>query len=202
MPSPHAILDSLTAVANGWRALAIGWHLLLATAIAAMVAGWRPTNRGAARLLILPLISVSALAWRSGNLFNGATFAALALTLGWIACRMPLTRVDRSSRWLAAPGALLLAFAWVYPHFLRTTSWSEYAYAAPLGLLPCPTLSAVIGVTLILRLLESKAWSLAVALAGLLYGAIGVFRLGVGLDVALIAGATVLAVGALRGETV
>jgi hypothetical protein len=86
----------------------------------------------------------------------------------------------------------------VYPHFLHTRTWAEYIYAAPLGLIPCPTLSAVIGATLILGLLQSKAWSLAVALAGLLYGVIGVFRLGVGLDVALIAGATILAAGAFR----
>lgn len=197
MPSPHEILDGLTAVANGWRVLAVGWHVLLAIAAAALLAGWRPANRSAAPLLILPLVSVSALAWHSGNPFNGATFAALALALGWIARRMSWTRISGSSPWLAAPGALLLAFAWVYPHFLRTETWWEYAYAAPLGLLPCPTLSAVIGVTLLLRLLESTSWSLTVAVAGLAYGVIGVVRLGVALDAALIAGAAILAGAAL-----
>lgn len=200
MPSTEAILDGLTATANDWRGLAIGWHMLLAAAIVCAFADWRPTNRAVAVLLILPLVSVSAMAWNSGNPFNTATFAALALVLGWIARRLVSARVRMSQPWLVAAGALLMAFAWIYPHFLRTQAWTEYTYAAPLGLIPCPTLSAVIGATLILGLLESRAWSLSVALMGLAYGAIGIFRLGVTIDVALLAGAAVLAVAALRRD--
>jgi len=66
--------------------------------------------------------------------------------------------------------------------------------------IPCPTLSAVIGVTLILGLLESRAWSLTVAVMGFAYGAIGIFRLGVRIDVVLLAGAAALAVAALRRD--
>jgi hypothetical protein len=200
MPSTEAILDGLTAITNDWRGLAIGWHVLLTTVIVGMFAGWRPTNRVAAVLLVLPLVSVSAMAWSSANPFNTATFAALALLLGSIARRLGSRPVRVSRPWLAVSGALLLTFAWVYPHFLHARTWAEYIHAAPLGLIPCPTLSAVIGVTLILGLLESRAWSLTVALMGLAYGAIGIFRLGVRIDVALLAGAALLVVAALRRD--
>ena len=46
--------------------------------------------------------------------------------------------------------------------------------------------------------LGSVAWSITLAVAGLVYGAVGVFVLGVQLDYALLAGALVL-VGALKG---
>ena len=93
---------------------------------------------------------------------------------------------------------MLVAFGWGYPHFLETDRWMTYAYAAPLGVLPCPTLSAVIGATLIFGLLGSVTWSITLAAFGLVYGVIGVFVLGVQLDYALLAGALVL-VGALSG---
>lgn len=51
----------------------------------------------------------------------------------------------------ALPSAALVVFGWTYPHFVSTHSWIEYAYAAPLGLIPCPTLSVVIGFTLLVR---------------------------------------------------
>jgi hypothetical protein len=59
MPATDAILASLAAVANQWQALAIGWHVVIGALILAMLAGWRPSNRTAARILTLPLFSVS-----------------------------------------------------------------------------------------------------------------------------------------------
>jgi hypothetical protein len=85
-----------------------------------------------------------------------------------------------------------VAFGSGYPHFLETNHWITYGYAAPLGVLPCPTLSAVIGATLLLGALGSAAWSISLGIGGLLYGAVGVFVLGVQLDYVLMAGALVL----------
>jgi hypothetical protein len=95
------------------------------------------------------------------------------------------------------PGAALVAFGWTYPHFLPGHHWTVYTYAAPFGLLPCPTLAAVIGLTLVVGMLRSKAWSLTLAAAGFAYGAMGVFSLNVTLDYGLLAGATLL--GAVAG---
>ena len=197
MPSPEIILSGAASIANGWRTLAIGWHALLGTFVLAVLVGWRPSNRIAGYLFTAPLLSVSALAWASGNPFNGAMFAALALFLIGIATRLSKEPVDVASSPLLLLGALLVAFGWTYPHFLTADHWTAYTYAAPFGLLPCPTLSAVIGLTLVLGMLRSKLWSMTLAAAGFAYGAIGVFTLGVTLDYGLVAGATML--GAIAG---
>ena len=135
-----------------------------------------------------------------GNPFNGTVFVALFLFVLALASRLSEEPVHFGTPVLATLGAMLVAFGWGYPHFLETDRWMMYAYAAPLGVLPCPTLSAVIGATLILGLLGSAAWSITLAAAGLTYGAVGVFVLGVQLDYALLAGALVL-VGALGAFT-
>jgi hypothetical protein len=192
MPSSESVLSSLTAIANEWRTLAIAWHVALATLLLATLAGWRPSNRLLGLLLVSPILSVSAMAWASGNPFNGATFAALALLLVTVASRLSPKPVQLSPPFFLVPGTLLVAFAWVYPHFLETDRWRAYAYAAPLGLIPCPTLSLVVGVTLMFCGLQSRAWGTTLAAAGLAYGAIGVFRLGVALDYPLLTGALLL----------
>jgi hypothetical protein len=194
MPSPEAILSLAATTANEYRMLAIGWHVFLGAILVALLAGWRPSNRFAGCLLAAPLLSVSVLAWASGNPFNGATFAALALLLFGFATRMSKEPINVASSFLLLTGALLVAFGWTYPHFLTRNHWTAYTYAAPFGLLPCPTLSAVIGLTLVLGMLRSQAWSMTLAAAGFAYGAMGVFTLGVTLDYGLLAGATLLGV--------
>jgi hypothetical protein len=81
-------------------------------------------------------------------------------------------------------------------------------YGAPTGLVPCPTLSLMIGFALIAGGLAARTWSLTLAAAGVFYGAFGAARLGVTIDLALIAGALGLVVLAalprdrqLRGRT-
>lgn len=198
MPSADAILASATTIANEWRTVAIAWHVVLAVLLTAVFCGWRPSSRVSACVLSVPLLSVSIAAWVWGNPFNGTVFAALSVFLLAVASRLSKDPVRFGAPILAIPGALLIAFGWGYPHFLETDRWMTYAYAAPLGVLPCPTLSAVIGATLILGLLGSVTWSITLAAAGLVYGVLGVFALGVQLDYALLAGALML-VGALRG---
>jgi hypothetical protein len=145
-------------------------------------------------LLGLPLLSVCALARISGNPFNGTVFAVLWLSLTSAASTLPAGTVHVAPAISFVPGLLLVAFGWAYPHFLEVMRWTAYLLAAPLGVLPCPTLSAVIGFTLMLDLRRSMAWSLTLAAAAVVFGAIGVFRLGVTMDVALPAGAALLAV--------
>ena len=165
----------------------------------AFLRGWRPSNRVAGSVLSAPFLSVSAAAWFWGNPFNGTPFAALSVLLLALASRLSKDPVRFGAPILATLGAMLVAFGWGYPHFLETDRWMTYAYAAPLGVLPCPTLSAVIGPTLILGLLGSAGWSFTLAAAGLMYGTLGVFVLGVQLDYVLLAGTLVL-VGALSAH--
>jgi hypothetical protein len=194
MPSPDGLLTGLSAIANDWRWLAIAWHFVLVALCFALFAGWRPQARLFGRLLVTPLLSVSLAAWLSGNPFNGTMFAILAAVLVWSVARIPdtpVTCVVRSA-WVAA-GAGVILFGWMYPHFVRTESWLTYAYASPFGILPCPTLAVAIGVTLMLRHVSSPSWQAALMVAGLSYGAIGVFRLGVALDWGLLLASAMLA---------
>jgi hypothetical protein len=200
MPSSDAILLAMTTVANQWRMVAVAWHAAFALALLAVLVGWRPTIRVAAYLLTLPLLSVSAAAVISGNPFNGAVFGGLFVSLVISATRLSDERARVGAASLAVPGGLLTIFGLGYPHFIETDNWATYAYAAPLGLLPCPTLSAVLGVTLALGLLGSRRWALTLAAAGLVYGATGVLMLGVTLDYVLLAGALVV-IGASRTLT-
>ena len=185
MPTADTILTGLTGIANDWRWLAAGWHAVLAGFVAMLVGGWRPSRRTAGVLLVTPVASVGAVGAFSGNPFNGAMFLALAVALAGAAARAGNVPVAYASRaWIARGGALVL-FGALYPHFLETESWAAYLVASPFGLLPCPTLSVVIGMTLIFANLSPGLWNVALFAAGLLYAGIGVFGLGVALDWAL-----------------
>jgi hypothetical protein len=200
VPSPDTILIGLTAIANDWRSLAITWHVLLAALIVTIVAGWRPSPRVMGHLLVAPLLSVSLLAWLSGNPFNGAVFAILAAVLVGTVTRVSHTAVQLGSPVRVVPAVVLFVYGWTYPHFLDADSWTTYLYASPFGLVPCPTLSVVMGVTLAFRSLRSRSWSTTLVVAGLLYGAVGVFRLGVLLDWGLLFAAATLAAAVIRGD--
>ncbi len=117
MPPSTDILSGLTAIANDWRLVAIVWHVLLGAFLLGLVAGWRPLTRDVGLLLVAPLVSVSTLAWMSGNPFNAVVFALLSLVLSWLAVRLPRIAVRIDSPVRAVAGTLLVVFGWVYPHF-------------------------------------------------------------------------------------
>jgi hypothetical protein len=198
MPSSDTVLDGLTAIANDWRWLAITWHVLFAALIVWLLAGWRPSVRRLGQLLTTSLVSVSLTAWLSGNPFNGAVFAILAAVLIATAVGFPRRSVRLASSAWVASGAAVVVFGWTYPHFIRTDSWTTYLYASPFGLLPCPTLSTVIGMTIIVSNLGSTSWSTLLAGTGLVYGLIGTFRLGVVLDSGLLVATGILAAAVAR----
>ncbi len=193
MPDPTQILSGLRAIANSSRDLAIGWHIVGWLVAARIALGWRPQRRGVAIILALPLLSVAALAWKHGNPFNGIVLSAAAVVLVGLGSTLPKTPTDRAVPWARALGGAIMIYGLVYPHFLDARSSLEYLYAAPTGLVPCPTISFVIGVALALDGLGSRPWSLVLAGFGLFYAVFGMFRLGVVLDVGLLVGAIALA---------
>jgi hypothetical protein len=192
VPTSEVILSWATAVANEWRWLAIAWHVALATLLIAVIA--RVSRRLLAFLLLSPVVSVALLAARSGNLFNALTFAAIAALLLRAAVSLPAGPVTLASPGWVFAGTALVAFGWVYPHFLQAATWVAYLYASPFGLLPCPTLAVVLGVTLACDGLRSAKWSVPLSAAGLLYGLIGIAILQVSLDVWLLIGAILVGI--------
>jgi hypothetical protein len=194
MPTPADILKGLASIANDMVGLAIIWHILVAVVIIGIILGWRPSRKLGAGLLAIPLLSVSILAWVYNNRFNGVVFLLFAIDLAIIGLRMPAGKIQKARLWGIIFGFLMILFSWIYPHFLENGTWLKYLYAAPTGLIPCPTLSLTIGFALLANGFSSRAWSIFLAVIGIFYGLFGALRLGVHLDFILSAGALLLVI--------
>ena len=192
MPSSNTILAGLAGLANEYRWLAIAIHVYIGALVVLAAAGRLRSRKIAAILIALPLLSVSGLAWLSGNPFNGALFAVFAAALLALATRLSAGALQFAPRPVMITGFALFAFGWVYPHFLENENFISYLYSAPTGIIPCPTLSVVIGLSLVAGSFQSRSWGLVAAGAGLFYGLFGALRLGVALDWFLAAGAAAL----------
>jgi hypothetical protein len=201
VPSPAEILEGATRAANDSLLLGLLWHLTTLAAAVALARGWRPSRRSAGLCLVVPLLSVSAVSWVHGNPFNGTVLLVAAAVLGGIAFRLPGEAVRLGPRWTSIAGIFLVALGWIYPHFLEAGPAWLYLVAAPLGVVPCPTLCAVIGWSLLADGFGSRAWATALAALGLFYGIFGAVRLGVGIDLLLAAGAMGLLALPLRIRT-
>jgi hypothetical protein len=175
--------------------------VFLVVLLLSLYMGWRPSARLLGPMLVLPLVGVSLVAGLAGNGFNRAVFAAVALTLGALAATRSDRPVSIGPPHMVCVGAALVVFGATYPHFVDVDSWTSYAYAAPLGTIPCPTLAVVIGLSLIVNGVETPAWSVVLAAAGVFYGLVGFVWLDVALDGVLLAGAATLALHAMRSTS-
>ncbi len=86
----------------------------------------------------------------------------------------------------------MIIFGLVYPHFLNTDSFFKYLYASPAGLIPCPTLSLLIGFALLYNGFGSQSITITLIAFGLFYGIFGVLKLTVYLDLFLLFGTVTL----------
>jgi hypothetical protein len=200
IPTREAILLGLATAANGGIPFAIGWHVVIAAALVALPLGWRPSRRAACMLLAAPLASASIAAWAVGNPFNGSIMALLAVFSLALASRCASERVALGSLAYTIVGGGMVAFAWFYPHFLVGAPL-RYLYAAPIGLIPCPSFVIVVGFALLGGGFGNRAWSWTLAVASASYAVFGVVRLGVMLDVVLLIGALILAVRVSTGRS-
>lgn len=198
MPTPEEILSGLREIANAWRLLAIFWHVYFAALVLALILGVRPSRRLAGLLLVAPLFSVSVLAWASGNPFNGIFFALSGAALLIISIRFPGEKIRIAPLWAIATGAILFAFGWIYPHFLETESYLPYFYSAPVGLIPCPTLAIVFGLSIILGSFGARAWAVVLAVTGAFYGVFGAAHLGISLDWVLLIAALLVVLACFK----
>ncbi|MFO7670922.1 MAG: hypothetical protein R6W31_14800 [Bacteroidales bacterium] len=89
-------------------------------------------------------------------------------------------------------GILMIVFGLIYPHFITSDSFVKYLYASTAGIIPCPTLSIIIGFLLLYNGFGSQAITLTLVIFGLFYGIFGVLKLAVYLDIFLIFGAASL----------
>jgi len=188
MPDRSEILAGLSLIANRAEVVAIFWHAALAVLGAATLLGRPPSRRLLTLGLSAPLASVALCALYYGNPFNAGVFGVSTLAAALLALRAATGPLSAASGWTQVLGGTLVVFGWIYPHFLQGPAL-KYLYAAPLGVIPCPTLSAVIGITLLGNGLVAGSWSRLLASLGALYAVFGALRLGVTIDLVLLAGA-------------
>jgi len=182
MPSSSEILELLATMTHELAWVAIAWHVAIAAIALALLAGWRPSPRTGALLLVAPAVSVALAALAYGNPFNALAFGGLAVALALASGTAREISVVRP--WAAALGGALIAFGWGYPHFVAGP-WYRMIYAAPVGIVPCPTLAVLAGFVLIAGGFRSRAITAVLAVWTAFYAAFGMFRLGVVLDAGL-----------------
>jgi|GEM_PF-323333 len=197
MPSNDQILAGLTIIVNKWQLVSIFWHMYFAILAMVLILKIQLTKRIVGVVLSLPIFSVSVVAWLSLNPFNGMIFILVGIISLFISLRLPHENVSSAPIWLKIPGMILIIFGWIYPHFLSTSCYLSYLYAAPTGIIPCATLSIIIGFAILLRGLDSRAFSIILSITGLFYGITGVFQLSVQIDWMLLTGAIIIFINAL-----
>jgi hypothetical protein len=137
---------------------------------------------------------VAIFAWLSGNPFNGILFTIMAILIIIFGLKASNQPIQISQVPFLVIGIMMIVFGLVYPHFINAGSFLKYYYASPAGLIPCPTLSILIGFLLLYNGFGSQSIMLAFIVFGLFYGLFGVFKLAVHLDVFLILGSIALLV--------
>jgi hypothetical protein len=194
MPKPQEILNGLQTIVNDYSIFAIIWHIVFYLLIIALIFRWQPSNRLLGTLICIPLLSVAVFAWLTGNPFNGILFAVASILILVFGLKAPTQTISLSQTPFVVIGIIMILFGLIYPHFLKPDSVVEYLYASPAGLIPCPTLSIIIGLALLLSGFTSPSITLTLILIGLFYGVFGVFRLAVYLDLFLFFGTIALLV--------
>lgn len=194
MPKPQDILNGLQTIVSDYSIFAIIWHALFYLLVIALIFKWQPSNKFLGALICLPLLSVAVFAWLTGNPFNGILFVIAGILILVFGLKASENPVGLSQIPFMAIGIIMIVFGLVYPHFLKPDSVFEYLYASPAGLIPCPTLSVLIGFALLLNGFGSQSVSLTLIVMGLFYGLFGVFRLAVYLDSFLLFGTIALLV--------
>ena len=194
MPKTEEILFGLQKIVNNYSTIAIIWHIIFYALIAALIFRWLPTNSLFGLLICVPILSVAILAFLSGNPFNGILFSILTVLIIIFGLRATIQPVQTSQIIFKVIGILMIVFGLVYPHFINPDSLLKYLYASPVGLIPCPTLSILIGFLLLYNGFDSQSLTLTVIVFGLFYGIFGVLKLAVYLDIFLVFGTIALIV--------
>jgi hypothetical protein len=192
MPKTEEIINGLQSVVNDYLTFAIVWHAIFYFLLIGLIAKWQPSNKLFGVLLCLPLVSVALFAWLSGNPFNGFIFSIMAILIFIFGIKSSNQPIQVSQVPFMVTGILMIVFGLIYPHFISANSFLKYLYTSPVGLIPCPTLSILIGFLLLYNGFGSQPITITFIAFGLFYGIFGVLKLAVYLDIFLILGSIAL----------
>ena len=190
MPTQEEILSGLQQIADERSMIAIFWHIVFYLYLFFIILGRKITRQEMSLFVSVPLLSVSVLAWNTANPFNGTVFVLLFVLALYFGLKNQREKVQYSGIFFRLTGAVLMLFGLMYPHFTGINL--SLFIQSPLGLIPCPTLSLIIGFALFFRGFGSKPLVVLYTVAGLFYGFFGVLRLGVMVDAVLVAGSLIL----------
>ncbi len=192
MLKSQEIISGLQAIVNEYSMYSIIWHVVFYVLIIALIAKWKPSNELFILFISAPVLSVAVFAWLSGNPFNGTLFSILAILILFFGVQASSQKVNISQMPFVVTGILMIVFGLIYPHFTEANSVFKYLYASPVGLIPCPTLSILIGFVLLYNGFGSHPITLTLIIFGLFYGIFGVLKLAVYLDLFLVFGTVAL----------
>jgi hypothetical protein len=193
MPSTDEILKALSLTANKYMLVAIFWHVvLIGFFFASFYLKQRISNHVVGYVLTLLLFSVSVWAWQSQNIFNGLVFlvTGIVFIVSTVKTKKEWITSNRV-RWLRITGTIFFLSGIFYPHFLGH-DWIGYLYAAPTGLIPCPTLLTVTGFIIAFNTKQSISLLVSLLVLDIFYGLFGVIKLHVYLDQLLAAASLAL----------
>lgn len=197
MPTAESILDSLRQISQRYQNVAIAWHMIIYSFLVVYtVSNKIPPARYLFYFISGLLLSVATVSWVAGNPFNGIVFGLGFLGMLYLSKKSPVRKAEVSALYQAT-GLLFMIAGLLYPHFLEGDLVS-YLYAAPTGLIPCPTLLFISGLMLLLPYQISKC-GYGIILLDLLYGTAGVFSLHIYGDALLFGAAAILLVRILSG---
>jgi hypothetical protein len=192
MLKAQEIIAGLNSIANKYAWFAVFWHVVFYILVIAFIANWEPSNKLIGTLICIPLFSVAFFAWITGNPFNGVMFTVMGILILLFGLKSSVQSIQPSQLPYVISGIVMIAFGLIYPHFIETSSIFNYFYASPVGLIPCPTLSILIGFILIFNGFGSQSITSTFILFGLFYGLFGVIKLAVYLDLFLVFGTLTL----------
>jgi hypothetical protein len=125
--------------------------------------------------------------------FYGTLFSILTILTLVFGLRASADPISFSGLPFLTAGIIMVVFGLIYPHFVNG-AFIKYLYASPVGLIPCPTLSLIIGFALIFNGFGSRSFTISLIAFGLFYGVFGVLKLSVHMDLFLLLGTLTLLV--------
>ena len=189
MPTPEEILKSTAYLANNYMAIAAMWHVVIVLLITSYISRRWMSSRIYYGLPALLFLSVSLLALSVLNFFNSFVYFGLSIIFLRKAIRIRDSHFElNDSVFLTVSACLIILSGLVYPHFLNA-SFFAYIVASPTGVIPCPTLLLVSGISLLFVRSDDKSIFYTLIPVNVAYGLIGILFLGVYLDIILIAAA-------------
>jgi hypothetical protein len=190
MLTRNNILSSLQFLANEYVDLSIAWHVLVVFVLVLAIYNKKLSGKLSYGICGFLFLSVSLMAAVVINPFNFVIFLALAFVfLRKSVFQSHSELYLRRQTFNEASAYILILSGLVYPHFL-SGNVLLYLIAAPIGIIPCPTLLVTSGFMLLFSITHTKLHYVLIAV-NVFYGVIGVFFLGVALDVMLILSAVI-----------